>query len=110
MRVRTAARKSALNTIVANLMEAKPDPGSAAVKKAPNKAIKAKIRIQPNIYLVSPGAVYKLPLVFRESTAATNELKITFCSGTVYLPMQKVEKIRFRISSAVVAPVIASRG
>ena len=27
-----------------------------------------------------------------------------------YFPMQKVEKMRFRISSAVVAPVIASMG
>jgi hypothetical protein len=49
MRVRMAAKKRALNTIVANLMESKPDAGSAAVKKTPNKAIKANIRIQPNI-------------------------------------------------------------
>ncbi len=30
--------------------------------------------------------------------------------GPPYLPMQKVEKIRFRMSSAVVAPVIESMG
>jgi hypothetical protein len=52
MRVKMPAKNRALNTIVANLMEAKPDPGSAAVKKAPNNAINANIKIQPNILIV----------------------------------------------------------
>ena len=66
-RVRMAAKKRALNTTVANLMEAKPDPGSAAVKKAPNNAIKANIRIQPNICFVSPGTVFKAPFAIAEA-------------------------------------------
>ena len=50
MSVRMQAKKSPPNTMVANLMEANPDPGSAAsVKKAPSMDINAKIRIHPNI-------------------------------------------------------------
>jgi hypothetical protein len=33
-----------------------------------------------------------------------------FCGHATYLPMQKVPKIRFRMSSVVVAPVISSSG
>ena len=50
MRVRMQAKKSPLNTMVANLMEASPNPGAAAsVKEAPSMDINAKIRIHPNI-------------------------------------------------------------
>ena len=35
---------------------------------------------------------------------------VTRYPGESYLPMQKVEKMRFRMSSAVVLPVMASSG
>lgn len=48
-------------------------------------------------------------LILRVLRGSRN-IKMLSAKRLPYLPMQNVEKIRFRISSAVVAPVMASSG